>query len=154
MKTNEFYGLGVVLGYCYTGSPVIVDDGTAAGWRRSRDYVPSATPGCLAPHHWMDDGRSLYDLFGQGFTLLAFDGADPADVAAARADARRTGVPLDVAAVPGADLRERYGAALALIRPDQHVAWRGDAWPAADLLLTVSARATADAPRDAAGQAA
>lgn len=154
VKTNEFYGLGVVLGYCYTGSPVIVDDGTAAGWRRSRDYVPSATPGCLAPHHWMDDGRSLYDLFGQGFTLLAFDGADPADVAAARADARRTGVPLDVAAVPGADLRERYGAALALIRPDQHVAWRGDAWPAADLLLTVSARATADAPRDATGQAA
>nr|WP_047168611.1 FAD-dependent monooxygenase [Sphingomonas sp. Y57] len=154
VKTNEFYGLGVVLGYRYTGSPVIVDDGTDAGWRRSRDYVPNAAPGCLAPHHWMGDGRSLYDLFGSGFTLLVFDGADPADVAAAREEARRTGLPLEIVTVPGAELRQRYGAALALIRPDQHVAWRGDRWPAANLLLTVSGRALADAPRDAAGRAA
>jgi hypothetical protein len=34
-----------------------------------------------------------------------------------------------------------YGAKRALIRPDQHVAWRGDAWPEGDLLLTVSGRA-------------
>jgi hypothetical protein len=34
---------------------------------------------------------------------------------------------LDVA---DADVRELYGCDLALIRPDQHVAWRGNADPA------------------------
>jgi hypothetical protein len=36
-------------------------------------------------------------------------------------------VPLTVLDVPQA--REIYGADLALIRPDQHVAWRGNAPP-------------------------
>jgi 2-polyprenyl-6-methoxyphenol hydroxylase-like FAD-dependent oxidoreductase len=141
VKTNEFYGLGVVLGYCYTESPIIVDDGTASTWQRSRDYVPSAVPGCLAPHHWLEDGSSLYDLFGSGFTLLAFDGADDADIAAARAEAARSGTPLTIVALPDPMLGARYEAKLALIRPDQHVAWRGDAWPDEDLLAIVSARA-------------
>ncbi|WP_352241341.1 hypothetical protein [Microbispora sp. NBRC 16548] len=30
---------------------------------------------------------------------------------------------LDLSTLPG--LEERYGAALVLVRPDQHVAWRG-----------------------------
>jgi hypothetical protein len=37
-------------------------------------------------------------------------------------------------------LVELYGAPLALIRPDQHVAWRGDAWPAVGLLGLVCGR--------------
>lgn len=135
VKTNEFYGLGVVLGYCYARSPVIVDDGTASTWRRSRDYVPSAVPGCLAPHHWLEDGRSLYDLFGSGFTLLAFDGAADADIAAARDEAARSGIPLEIVELRDPELGARYEARLALIRPDQHVAWRGDTWPAETVLL-------------------
>ena len=42
------------------------------------------------------------------------------------------GIPLtlvDLTDVPG--LRSRYGADLLLVRPDQHVAWRGDAIGAA-----------------------
>jgi hypothetical protein len=38
-------------------------------------------------------------------------------------------VPLDVVDVLDADARDLYGRDLALIRPDQHVCWRGDRLP-------------------------
>ena len=133
-KTPEFFALGVVLGYCYRGSPVIVDDGGTAEWTRSRDYVPSAAPGCLAPHRWLGGGRSLYDLFGAGYTLLVLDdGAGGVD--AARAEAAATVTPLQVVTLADADLRALYDAPLALIRPDQHVAWRGNVWPVGQGLM-------------------
>jgi hypothetical protein len=42
---------------------------------------------------------------------------------------------LDLADVPG--LRGRLGADLVLVRPDQHVAWRGDTVPDAEAVLAV-----------------
>ena len=146
-KTAEFYALGVVLGYCYRNSPVIVDDGTAASWSRSRDYVPSATPGCLAPHRWVGADVSLYDLFGNGFTLLVLDAT--ADVEPARREANATGTPLTVVRVDDPSLRSLYGTRLALIRPDQHVAWRGDAWPQSGILNTVTGRSDTTRGQDA-----
>ena len=141
-KAAEFYALGVILGYCYATSPIVVDDGTMADWTRSRDYIPQAIPGCLAPHAWLADGRSLYDLFGPGFTLLISGDADPA---AAVADARAAGVPLTVVTLP-ARVETLYGAPLTLVRPDQHVAWRGMAWQAG-IIDRVTGQATAtDAP--------
>ena len=125
-KVREFRTLGVVLGSHYSGSPIVVPDGSAPPPAQVTDYVPSAHPGCLAPHLWLDDGRSLYDLFGSGFTLLA--AAPGAENAAGPllAAAERLGVPLAVAAPGDARLAALYGARLALVRPDQHVAWRGD----------------------------
>jgi hypothetical protein len=98
-------------------------------------YVPCAYPGCLAPHLWLADGSSLYDHFGQGFTLLITDGdAGAAEDLAARAAAR--GIPFKVLAPADKRLRGRYEARFALIRPDQHVAWRADVLPAhGDVLL-------------------
>lgn len=118
-KIREFSTLGVVKGYHYSGSPLVVDDGSAPPPRDFRQYVPSAHPGCIAPHAWLDDGRSIYDVFGKRFTLLATNGEAPR---------RLDGV--DVVAPREAGLSELYGARYALIRPDQHVAWRGDALPA------------------------
>jgi len=138
-KTPEFYGLGVVLGYCYRGSPIIVDDGTQAHWSPNRDYVRSATPGCLAPHHWLPDGRSLYDLFGQGFTLLIAADATPTDCHVARLEAEETGTPLQIITRADEAIRALYGAPLTLIRPDQIVAWRGPTWPSG-LLRTLTSR--------------
>lgn len=120
---------------------MIVDDGTVAEWSRSREYVPSAIPGCLAPHRWLDDGRSLYDLFGSGFTLLVL-GEDHDDaVALASQEAQRTGTPLEVVRLADPSLAALYEAPLALIRPDQHVAWRGHTWPATNLLSYATGRA-------------
>ena len=128
VKVREFKTLGVILGLRYANSPIIISDGSEPPPEHFMLYVPSAHPGCLAPHLWLADGSSLYDHFGPGFTLLVTDG-DTAGTHALLAAAQARGVPLKVLA-PGDDrLRARYGARFALIRPDQHVGWRGDAIP-------------------------
>ena len=127
-KVREFKTLGIVLGCRYVDSPIIVDDGSVPPASDTVLYLPSAHPGCLAPHLWLADGSSLYDQFGTGFTLLVTDGkASGGGVLATAAHER--GIPLTVVAPGDARLAQRYGARFALIRPDQHVAWRGDALP-------------------------
>jgi hypothetical protein len=49
--------------------------------------------------------------------------------------AARRGVPLSVLDVDAPGARELYARNLVLVRPDQHVAWRGDKEPAAPLDL-------------------
>ena len=147
-KKAEFYALGVVLGYCYQNSPIIVDDGTMGDWVRSRDYVPAAIPGCLAPHRWLTDGQSLYDLFGSGFTLLVMDRACARDIELVVAEAGQAKVPLRVVDMPDASLATLYGARMALIRPDQHVAWRGDRWDQEDVFARVTGQAIVTAARE------
>ena len=124
VKESEFHSLGLVLGYDYPDSPVIVPDGRPVPAPTLRSYEPSAHPGARLPHAWLPDGRSLYDLLGDGFTLLRVGReADPSALADAAA---RQGIPvrvLDLLHETG--LRPRYDADLVLIRPDQHVAWRG-----------------------------
>ncbi|WP_256354365.1 MULTISPECIES: FAD-dependent monooxygenase [unclassified Variovorax] len=134
-KLREFNTLGVVLGYRYDGSPVIVPDGTEAPAHDFLNYVPTARPGALAPHAWLHDGSSLYDQFGRGFTLLASHDADAAALAQAQKAARAAGIPLTVTQPQERVLKQLYGARYTLIRPDQHVAWRADAWPVEDQAL-------------------
>ena len=129
-KMREFVTLGVVLGYRYDDSPLIVSDGSRPPARDFANYIPSACPGSLAPHAWLHDGSSLYDHFGVGFTLLAGATADTAALDAARAAAAAAGVPLKVLQPPLPVLADLYQARYVLIRPDQHVAWRGNAIPA------------------------
>ena len=128
-KRREFDTLGVVLGYHYDGSPLIVPDGSPAPDIDYSTYTPSARPGCLAPHAWLADGSSLYDLFGLGFTLLVLEQPDSSGVARLLEAAAARDIPLDVATPNEPRLGRLYQAAYALIRPDQHVAWRGDAIP-------------------------
>jgi 2-polyprenyl-6-methoxyphenol hydroxylase-like FAD-dependent oxidoreductase len=124
----EFNIPGVTFGARYDGSPVIVSDGAAPPPDEPNLYVPSAVPGGRAPHLWLEDGRSLYDALGFEFTLLRLGRRAPAGDAIAAA-ARRIGMPLTVLDLPQDSARELYGADLALIRPDQIVAWRGDIPP-------------------------
>ena len=127
-KVREFSTLGLVLGADYHGSPIVAPDGTEPPPREAVRYVPSASPGCLAPHLWLEDGSSLYDRFGAGFTLLITQGdADPAR--GMMAVAARLGIPLTVLAPGDERLRGLYQACYILIRPDQHVAWRADELP-------------------------
>jgi 2-polyprenyl-6-methoxyphenol hydroxylase-like FAD-dependent oxidoreductase len=124
VKDPEFHSLGLVLGYDYADSPVVVPDGTPAPAAEVVTYTPSAHPGARLPHAWLPDGRSVFDLLGDGFTLLRLDpAADPSPLVASARDA---GVPLTVADLGTLPrLRTLYGAGLVLVRPDQHVAWRG-----------------------------
>ena len=128
---EEFASIGVQLGARYDGSPIVAEDGTPPS-HTYETYTPSGVPGGRAPHTWMGIGRgtgdSLFDRFGKGFTLLRL-GDKPPDASSIETAARKRGVPLTVLDVPAADARELYGRDLALIRPDQYLAWRGDAAP-------------------------
>jgi 2-polyprenyl-6-methoxyphenol hydroxylase-like FAD-dependent oxidoreductase len=138
-KAREFNAIGMMLGLGYQDSPIIISDGSPPGVWSEMDYVPDARPGNLAPHVWLRDGRSLYDLFGDGFTLLVTEvDALPRAEGIASA-AALLGVPLIVVNLSAErHVAELYRAPLALIRPDQHVAWRGDALllDAAEILRT------------------
>jgi 2-polyprenyl-6-methoxyphenol hydroxylase-like FAD-dependent oxidoreductase len=138
---EEFNIPGITFGARYDGSPLVPPDGTAPPADSANVYVPSATPGGRAPHAWLGDGRSLYDAFGFEFSLLRL-GPKPPDTAAFIEAARRRGMPLSIVDQPGDALRDLYAADLALIRPDQIVAWRGNAVPAnVDALLAAAAGA-------------
>ena len=123
----EFNIPGVTFGARYDGSSVIVPDGTAPPPDAANTYTPSACPGGRPPHAWLADGRSLFDTFGPGWTLLVLgSGEEPARRGAGFVEAARAlGVELAVVAHAQEALRALYEAPLALIRPDHVVAWRG-----------------------------
>ena len=116
------------LGYRYE-SPLCIPDGPAPPEPEdARDYRQSSHPGGRAPHAWLSDGRSTLDLFGRGFTLLRF--ADAPDTGALAQAAAQHGVPLEIVALDQPDINALYARKLVLVRPDGHVAWRGDTAPA------------------------
>ncbi len=121
----EFNIPGVTFGGRYDGSPIIIGDGAVLPPDEPNAYTPTASPGGRPPHAWLDDGRSLFDLFHSEWTLLAL-GAEPPATEAFEAAATALGIDLRVVQLPQPSLRELYEAPLALIRPDQIVAWRGD----------------------------
>jgi hypothetical protein len=82
---------------------------------------------------WRDDGGSLYDAMGPEFTLLRFDPS--VETAPLQVAAARRGLPLAILDVDATAARGLYGHRLVLSRPDQHVAWRGDALPSDPLAL-------------------
>jgi hypothetical protein len=123
----EFRTVGLQLGYRYEGSPICASDGTPEPPDDPAEYTASARPGSRAPHAWLRDGRSTLDLFGRGFTLLRFPGAPAADGVAQAAKER--GVPLSVVDLDEPEVVPLYERKLALVRPDGHVAWRGDRAP-------------------------
>jgi hypothetical protein len=132
----------------------VVPDGSPAPVEDPIVYVPSASPGALLPHAWLDGSASVYDLLGQDFTLLvdedALAGRPAEDVFAAVVGAgKRKGIPVAIAAVgrfdDGTPPSELWGADAVLARPDQHVAWRGSSAEAAAAALAVAAgRRTAE----------
>ncbi|WP_327751873.1 FAD-dependent monooxygenase [Sphingobium sp. SJ10-10] len=126
-KTQQFKSLGAQFGYRYTGSPIIVGDGSELPPLHYGDYIPTSIPGYRAPHVWLQKEDSLYDHFGTGFCLLVL--CAEVDTAPLEAAADDAGLPLKVWRLDNADVRAQYDRKLTLIRPDQHVAWRGDALP-------------------------
>ena len=136
-KSREFQTLGVVLGSRYEDSPIVISDGSAPPEEHHARYQPSAHPGCLAPHAWLADGRTLYDRLSQGFTLLWLDNSGERLAGEISAAASTNGVPLVVLDLRSERLATLYEAPLALIRPDQYVAWRGSRADPVELILTV-----------------
>jgi 2-polyprenyl-6-methoxyphenol hydroxylase-like FAD-dependent oxidoreductase len=121
----EFDIPGVTFGGRYDGSAIIVSDGTLPPPDAPNIYMPTACPGGRAPHLWLKDGRSLYDTFGFEWTLVRLDRRAP-DGEAWRRSASEFGLDLAIVDLDSEEARDLYAVDLALIRPDQVVAWRGD----------------------------
>jgi 2-polyprenyl-6-methoxyphenol hydroxylase-like FAD-dependent oxidoreductase len=127
INVPQFAPEGLNFGYYYDASPIIAYDGEPPPPYTMATATPSTVPGCRLPHFRVD-GRSVYDLLAPDYTLLRFDPA--ADAGPLLAAAAGAGLPLeqrDLARPPSPDV---FGHRLLIVRPDQHVAWRGDAVPA------------------------
>ena len=120
-KSNEM--IGAELGYRYAGSPIIADEpgGPEDDFRR---YVPTTWPGARLPHVWLDGHVALQDRLGPGYTLLRLR---PHDTAAF--EKAMQGVPVEVLDIADEHARDVCGFDLILLRPDLHVAWRGNRPP-------------------------
>ncbi|WP_375432579.1 FAD-dependent monooxygenase [uncultured Friedmanniella sp.] len=89
-------------------------------------YAPTGAPGHRAPNGYIDPyGGTLYDRLGSHLALLVL-GQDQAAVAPFLTAARERGIELEVIHLADADARAVYGRDYALVRPDLHVAWRGE----------------------------
>jgi hypothetical protein len=133
INTPQFCCGGLNFGSFYDASPIIAYDGEAAPGYTMGAFTPSTVPGCRTPHLWLRDGRSLYDALGPDFSLLRFDRTVAVD--ALMDAARQRGFPLALVDVESDAAAGLYRHRLLLSRPDQHVAWRGDAPPADPLRL-------------------
>ncbi|TWB87814.1 2-polyprenyl-6-methoxyphenol hydroxylase-like FAD-dependent oxidoreductase [Bradyrhizobium macuxiense] len=126
LRLREFRTAGVQLGYRYRHSPICVPDGSLEPPDDHMIYYPSTWPGSRAPHAWLEGGKSTLDLFGRGFVLLRFGKHLIADIERA---AEHRSVPLQIVDIPHRQIRDLYERDLVLVRPDGHVAWRGNELP-------------------------
>ena len=122
--------VGAELGYRYDDSALICREPGDPPPDDMRDYVPTTWPGARLPHMWLADGGALHDRLGDGYTLLRIGAGTRRDTGALERAMRAGGAPFAVVDVPEEGLRAVYQRDLLLLRPDLHVAWRGDEPPA------------------------
>jgi 2-polyprenyl-6-methoxyphenol hydroxylase-like FAD-dependent oxidoreductase len=127
-KSNEM--IGAELGYRYVGSPIIATEPGEGPEHNFVEYVPTTWPGARLPHVWLADGVAMQDRIGydHGYTLLRL-GRNGSDVSALQRAFAATGAPFRVLDCDGDNARDVYGYDLLLLRPDMHVAWRGNQMP-------------------------
>jgi 2-polyprenyl-6-methoxyphenol hydroxylase-like FAD-dependent oxidoreductase len=125
-KSNEM--IGAELGYRYSPSPLIWPEPGEGPALDVMDYVPTTWPGARLPHAWLEDGTAVQDRLGDGYTLLCLGGTR-VDTAPLEQAFAALGAPFAVMTVSDQRPREIYGDDLLLLRPDLHIAWRGNRLP-------------------------
>jgi 2-polyprenyl-6-methoxyphenol hydroxylase-like FAD-dependent oxidoreductase len=127
-KSNEM--TGAEMSYRYDGSPLIASEPGEPPPIDFIEYHPTTWPGARLPHAWLADSSAMQDRIGNDltYTLLRL-GRSQADLAGLVQAFAALGVPFRVLDIPDEEPRAIYGRDLLLIRPDMHVAWRGNAVP-------------------------
>jgi 2-polyprenyl-6-methoxyphenol hydroxylase-like FAD-dependent oxidoreductase len=140
-KISRLYeSMGIELGYRYADSPIVLGEADAGVAAETLRYVPGTLAGARLPNGWRGDGQSVLDqLELRGFTLLNAD-MEAGDTGAIRTAAAARRVPLRILHLPEPHLARVYERRWVLVRPDQHVAWRGDALPSNPLAILDAVR--------------
>ena len=114
--------LGLQLGHTYEG-PLVIPDGSAPAVLEepARDYEPSTRPGGRLPHGWIAEGVSTLDLIDLKIpTVLMREGTELGD--------GNSRVPFVATKCPASVWDDTFGLdaqTCLIVRPDQHVAFRG-----------------------------
>jgi 2-polyprenyl-6-methoxyphenol hydroxylase-like FAD-dependent oxidoreductase len=133
LNVNQYCCGGLNFGYFYDASPIIAYDDASPPGYTMYNFTPSTVPGCRTPHLWLHDGRSLYDVLGPYYTLIRTDPSEAADTLLTAAAQRR--IPIALLDLDAPEAAALYPCKFVLSRPDQHIAWRGDAVPADPFVL-------------------
>ncbi len=123
---KEFDAPGVHLGLRYS-SPIVIPDELPP--ENNHEWTQSSYPGCRAPHAWLKPGLSTLDLFGHGFTLMCFNSNSNSGIERLTKICDEKQIPLTTHQINHPEIAQLYERAFVLVRPDGHVAWRGDEIP-------------------------
>jgi 2-polyprenyl-6-methoxyphenol hydroxylase-like FAD-dependent oxidoreductase len=153
LRRDRFGSDGVAFDERYDASSVVwYEPGQLEAeqpWRADV-YEDDPRPGHRAPDGPVDpSGGTLYDRLGTSFGLLVLT-EDRTVERAFAAEAAARSLPFTIVHLTDPAARAVYGTANVLIRPDQHVVWRGTRLPgtgAAAVLDQVLGQATATAAR-------
>lgn len=129
-EAYQLDNVGIHFGYGYGNSPAVCPVPAGTGqtpppWHWAK-VTPVPWPGSRVPSVRLG-GTSLYGLLGTGFTLVDLSAADAGGELAKEAAQR--GMPFTRVGCDDAAVRAAWGCDLVLVRPDQHVAWRGNGAP-------------------------
>ena len=127
LSNVENEAIGIEAGYRYEHSPIICYDNEGTPPPFEWNKLPASTyPGLRIPAIWLADGRAVMDLLSDQFTLIRF--AD-VDVSAFELAAKALKFPLTILDIRDTHAANIYEKKLILVRPDQHVCWRGNTMP-------------------------
>lgn len=111
----------------YDDSPVLWHEQAEPPPYEMDRFVPGTRPGVRIPSLYLEDGEALFDRLSKGVSLLRFGDVDAEPLLEA---AQALKVPLELIDLRDEKARRLYERDLILVRPDQHVVWRGDHCPA------------------------
>ncbi len=129
LQREHFDLFGLQLGYIYREGALVAEDLLSLETGSSSDYQPTARPGARMPHDWLEEtgGRSTLDLVTLDRPVLFSFGEHVAwRNALGAADVAMVRVGVDTPALESWRTLcavDEDGALL--VRPDHHVAWRG-----------------------------
>jgi hypothetical protein len=127
---------GIEMGYRYGRSPIVLSSGEMGeepAWYPTH-YVPSTWPGARAPHVFLSDGRPIFDLYGEEYTLVDFT-PDGRGVELIRLEEKHAIVHIHLPNEPHA--RKIWERDLVLVRPDGHVSWRASDVPTPEIAAKI-----------------
>ncbi|MDP3138769.1 MAG: FAD-dependent monooxygenase [Burkholderiaceae bacterium] len=115
--------LGIEMGFRYLNSPILPPGPTQDEEFDPLRYVARTDPGVRLPNVFLGDGSPLHDHLGPWFTLLLFGRASPGAMVQAAATLN---MPMKMVRVAEPQWAALYRTQALVVRPDQHIAWRGE----------------------------